>query len=430
MRRLNTFRLLYGLVAGIVLAAIPISAQTIKEAVYADFNRAGGVYYMYPFKDHKVSAPPKGYTPVYLSHYGRHGARYLLNATQYERSVGVLDAAHKAGVLTGEGERVWAIASEYYNNVCHNHFGDLSPLGWEQHIRVAREVYMDNRAFFRKRPEVRAGASQTPRSIVSMASFCQGLLKLDPRLDITQSADVYDMDEMCPHHDTNPWREVEKEEGYFKRKDPWGTDLKAFIEKRLDYRAIVARLFKSPEFLKDFRGDRAFVLDFFNLVFNMQCTPTESSLMDVFTPDEKYALWEIDNYIYWVANAPGSSLRDLPTLAHIVEDADSALAAGKPGVRLRFGHDTVFLFLISAFGADGFDIIPDNADGISANWYNFRSPMAATMYLLFCTNRNGDVIFKLVVNGDEATLPLEPVNGPWYRWEDMKAMLSARFSYS
>lgn len=427
---MNTFRRYLFVILAAVAFASPSFAQSIKEAVYADFNRAGGVYYMYPFTEHSVTAPPKGYAPVYLSHYGRHGARYLLNSTQYERTVGVLDAAHKAGVLTEEGERVWSIASEYYNTTCLNHFGDLSPLGWEQHIRIAKEVYDDNRAFFRKRPSVRAGASQTPRSIVSMAAFCQGLLKLDPRLDVTQSADVYDMDEMCPHHDTNPWREVEKEEGYFKRKDPWGTDLKAFIEKRLDYRAIVARLFKSPEFLKDFRGDRVFVLDFFNLVFNMQCTPTESSLMDVFTPDEKYALWEIDNYIYWVANAPGSSLRDLPTLAHIVEDADSALAAGKPGVRLRFGHDTVFLFLISAFGADGFDIIPDNADGISANWYNFRSPMAATMYLLFCTNSNGDVIFKLVVNGDEATLPLEPVNGPWYRWEDMKAMLSARFSYS
>ena len=420
-------RFLLVLLAGLAVAATA-SAQSIKEMVYADFNRAGGVYYMYPFTSHSVTAPPKGYTPFYLSHYGRHGARYLLNSTQYERTVGVLDAAHKAGVLTEEGERVWGIASEYYNTVCLNHFGDLSPLGWEQHIRIAKELYKDNRAFFRKRPPVRAGASQTPRSIVSMTAFCQGLLKTDPKLDITQSADVYDMDEMCPHHDTNPWREVEKEEGYFKRKDPWGTDLKGFIEKRLDYRAIVARLFKSPEFLNDFRGDRGFVIDFFNLVFDIQCTPTESSLMDVFTDDEKYALWEIDNYIYWVANAPGSSLRDLPSLFHIMDDADRAIAEGKPAVRLRFGHDTVFLFLISAFGADGFDIVPENADSISATWYNFRSPMAATMYLLFCKNRGGDVIFKLVVNGEESTLPLEPVSGPWYRWNDMKALISTRFT--
>ena len=427
---MNLRRFFLATLAGMALAAIPALAQTIREAVYADPGRAGGVYYMYQFTNHSVTPPPKGYKPVYLSHYARHGARYLMNKTQYDRSVGVLDAAHAAGVLTDEGERVWSVASEYYNSTCRNRFGDLSSLGWEQHVRIADEVYKANRAFFRKRPEIRAGASQTPRSIVSMSAFCQGLLKADPKLDITQSADVYDMDEMCPHHDTNPWRTAEKEPGYYQRKDPWGTDLKAFIEKRLDYRAIVARLFKSPEFLKAYRGERAFVIDFFNLVFDMQCTPTESSLMDVFTPDERYALWEIDNYIYWVANAPASSLRDLPSLFHIMDDADRALAEGKPAVRLRFGHDTVFLFLISAFGADGFDIVPDSADGISATWYNFRSPMAATLYLLFCKNSSGDVVFKLVVNGEEASLPLEAVKGPWYRWEDMKAMLSERFPHS
>ena len=413
--------------AGMALAAIPVSAQTVRDAVYAVPGRAGGVYSMYEFTSHTVTAPPKGYKPVYLSHYGRHGARYLMNKTQYERSVGVLDAAHAAGVLTDEGERVWSVASEYYNSTCHNRFGDLSPLGWEQVESVADEVYQANRAFFRKRPKISAGASQVPRCIVTMAAFCQSLLKADPKLDITQSANVYDMDEMCPHHETNPWRTQGKQEGIYQRKDPWGTDLKTFIEKRLDYRAIVARLFKSPEFLKNYRGERAFVIDFFNLVFNMQCTPTDSSLMDVFTPDERYALWEIDNYIFWVLNAPASSLRELPSLFHIMDDADRALAEGKPAVRLRFGHDAVILFLLSAFGADGFDIVPDSADGISATWYNFRSPMASTLYLLFCTNRSGDVVFKLAVNGEEASLPLEPVKGPWYRWEDMKALISERF---
>ena len=408
--------------------SLPLFPQTAREMIQQNPLRAGGVYYMYEFKEHKVTPPPKGYKPVYLSHYGRHGARYLMNETQYERSVGVLDAAHKAGVLTAEGERVWAIASEYFEKTCRNRYGDLSPLGWEQHTRIAQDIYKDNRALFRRRPPVRAGASQTPRSIVSMAAFCQSLLKIDPKLEISQAAASYEMDEMCPHHESNPWRSNGKEPGYFARKDPWGTDLKAFIEKRLDYRAVCARLFKDPGFLKSFRGERAFVLDFFNLVFDMQCTPTDKSLLDVFTEDEIYALWETDNYIYWVANAPGGSMRDYPALVHMVEDADRALAGGRPEVRLRFGHDTVILFLLSAFGADGMDIIPSSADGISETWFNFRSPMASTIYLLFCRNREGRVIFKLVVNSDEASLPLKAVSGPWYSWDEMKALLSLRFA--
>jgi hypothetical protein len=49
--------------------------------------------------------------------------------------------------------------------------------------------------------------------------------------------------------------------------------------------------------------------------------------------------------------------------------------------------------------------------------------MAATLYLLFCRNKAGNVLVKMVVNGEEATLPLEPVTGPWYNWEDLKSVL-------
>lgn len=164
--------------------------------------------------------------------------------------------------------------------------------------------------------------------------------------------------------------------------------------------------------------------DFYDLVFSMQCTSTERRLMDFFTPDECYALWEVDNYIHYVESAPFATQRDYPALENLVADADKAIAAGTPAVRLRFSHDTVFLYLISALGADGFGIVPSSADGISATWANFRSPMAATFYLLFCRNKAGDVLFKLVLNGEEAVLPLTPVSAPWYSWNEMKSYLN------
>ena len=104
--------------AAAAVSAVSVSAQSAREAISEDALRAGGVYYMYPFADHKVTAPPKGYTPVYLSHYGRHGARYLLNETQYERSLGVLRDAHEAGALTETGERIWETASAYFEETC------------------------------------------------------------------------------------------------------------------------------------------------------------------------------------------------------------------------------------------------------------------------------------------------------------------------
>lgn len=417
--------------AGVLFSLIPAWTQSFREEVYANLDKAGGVYYMYPFHAHQVTPPPKGFTPVYLSHYGRHGARYLLNETQYERSLGVLRAAHEQGALTDEGERIWETARAYFLETCQYRYGDLTPLGWDQHYRIAQEIYRDNRKLFRQHPAVTAGATQVPRCIVSMTAFCQGLAGMDPSLDIYASASTAELDELCPHAKENPRRASPvMEEGRYSRKDPWGTDLKSFIDSHLDYKAIAGRIFKDPAFPKPFRGTRAFVTDFYDLVFNMQCTPTGRSLMEFFTPDECYALWEVNNYIHYMEAAPPATKRDMPALVNLLADADSALAADRPSVRLRFGHDTVFLFLISAMGADGFGIVPASAGEISATWANFHAPMAATFYLLFCRNKAGKVLFKLVVNGDEAVLPLTPVSGPWYDWDGMKAYLHETYNLS
>jgi len=415
--------------AGMWMSFIPANSQTVRDQIFSDLDKAGGVYYMYPFSEHTVTSPPKGYTPVYMSHYGRHGARYLLNDTQYERSLGVLRAAHERQALTPEGERLWQEARAYFEEECQYRAGELSSLGWDQHYRIAQEIYRDNKAFFKKRPVITAGATQIPRCIVSMAAFCQGLVQMDGRLQVYEAASLTELDELNPHAPENPRREnVVMEEGRYKRKDPWGTGLKDFIDARIDHRAICARFFQDPDFPAPFRGTRAFVTDLYDLVFNMQCVPTQRNLMWVFTPEECYKLWEANNYIHYMESAPPATLRDLPALWNLVADADRSLASGRPSVRLRFGHDTVFLALMSMMGADGFDQIPSNADGIAQTWHNFRAPMGATMYLLFCKGRGGDVIFKMVVNSEEVRLPLEAVQGPWYRWDDMKSLLSTRFS--
>ena len=61
-----------------VLWMLPLSAQSAREEILAEPQKAGGVYAMYEQVPGQESRPPKGYKPFYISHYGRHGARYLL----------------------------------------------------------------------------------------------------------------------------------------------------------------------------------------------------------------------------------------------------------------------------------------------------------------------------------------------------------------
>ena len=88
------------LIACVALAAaLPAAAQTTKEEMLASPEKTAGVYYAYPAPestDHYTKAP-KGYTPFYISHFGRHGSRYLISDSEYTNPMETLERADKAG---------------------------------------------------------------------------------------------------------------------------------------------------------------------------------------------------------------------------------------------------------------------------------------------------------------------------------------------
>ena len=74
--RINQIRPL--LIAALLLLGImPTTAQSVYSLIERDPNFAAGDYSIYPESDLPQLTPaPKGYTPFYISHYGRHGSRY------------------------------------------------------------------------------------------------------------------------------------------------------------------------------------------------------------------------------------------------------------------------------------------------------------------------------------------------------------------
>lgn len=53
-------------------------------------------------------------------------------------------------------------------------------------------------------------------------------------------------------------------------------------------------------------------------------------------------------------------------------------------------------------------------------WFqSYNVPMAATVLFVFYRDKRGDILFKVLQNEAEVTLPqLQPVSGPYYRWSD------------
>ena len=95
VRIMRFTKLLLGL--GLAACAWPLSGQNARQEIYADPDKAGGVYYAYTYDNPARTPAPEGYEPFYISHYGRHGSRWLLRASEYTEVLETFGKAAREG---------------------------------------------------------------------------------------------------------------------------------------------------------------------------------------------------------------------------------------------------------------------------------------------------------------------------------------------
>ena len=180
--------------------ASPLAAQTAREEIEADRNKAGGIYSLYE-EPKAVPAPaPKGYKPFYISHFGRHGARH--NSADPAFLLNLLDRAAADGKLTPLGEDVRARYAALYPQLKLRE-GDLTAVGTAQLEGIARRMMTLYPRVFRKGRTVQAVSSTSPRCLLSMAAFLQGLRSSGWKGDISLDTGNAWMRTVAPHRKAN-----------------------------------------------------------------------------------------------------------------------------------------------------------------------------------------------------------------------------------
>ena len=416
-------RLLFPLAC--LLLAVPAGAQSTCDQIMADIDKAGGVYYMYSFDEPSTTPAPKGYEPFYISHYGRHGARYILSNDQYDNVAEVLERAYADGKLTPVGidarNRFMAIYP-----LLRGRAGDLAPKGQMQHRRLAKRMYAAYPEIFRRHPRIEAYSTVVPRCIMSMAAFCEGLKEADPALDIFTETSNVNMYYLNPHSTGNPAGTAAD----FRHKSadaPWRTEWRRFCEERIDVESILARLFTDTAYARSICDPLTFEQNLFSVAAHMQCTDLDESFYDLFTPDELFRFWECDNYTYYIEKGPdprtngrGTALAET-LLNDIVTCAGEDMAAGEPAVRLRFGHDGCIMALLTLMQIDGWTTPVSDPLQIKDVWQIYRIPMASNLQFIFYRSKKSpDLLVRVLLNEEELRLPLPDAQAPYYRWEDFR----------
>ncbi|HPT05076.1 MAG TPA: hypothetical protein PK500_00270 [Candidatus Egerieousia sp.] len=138
-----------------LVSSVSVGAQEVREKIFSNVNIGGGSLWAYPYTATasapatvavpKLTPAPQGYKPFYISHYGRHGSRWLISPKDYGFAYDVFNAAEKAGVLTPLGASVKLKVDSIYI-ASTGRLGELTQLGAKQHREIADRMI----ATFRK----------------------------------------------------------------------------------------------------------------------------------------------------------------------------------------------------------------------------------------------------------------------------------------
>ena len=399
-------------------------AQTSKKEIFKDIYRTGSNYFAYPGPKAKaLTKAPEGYVPFYISHYGRHGSRYMSNNEYYVTAINKLDSARQMGILTALGEDVLAKLRIGYADAWHRD-GDLSKLGAQQHHDIAHRMYERFPELLSQPLNIDAKASTSRRVMLSMFNFCQELQRLNPSLEILMDASKHDFRYVVEDLTIQP-AVTPQSEAYEQQRS-------AIFESAHNPTRLMASLFTDVKKAEEFVSGRDLMEALYNVAEDLQNVPELNiSLIEVFTKQELFDMWQGYN-AGWLLNTglvPGSTpyfLQQKEVLDSIVSTADKVILAGKPTATLRFSHDSSVLPLTYLLG------LKEAMGGVTdiKNLYKHISidkiiPMAANIQIIFYRKADSDdILVKFLLNENETSVPaLKTDVAPYYHWKDVRAYL-------
>lgn len=409
----------------IIIIAIAFScnlwSQTSREEIRQNVNLAASNYLAYQTPTKRLTPQPKGKKPFYISHYGRHGSRYLINRDDYCSVLDILSRAETENKLTDIGrqtlQKVRMMCDE-----SNNRYGELTELGALQHRQIARRMYKRFPQVFQNNVTVDAKSTVVIRCILSMENELQELIRLNPKLKVKHDASEHDMYYM---------NFGDKELTESRHND----DTRAYIDKwskeNINPTRVMSRLFNDEEYIRKNVSSRELYSKLFRLACILQNSELQHSinLFSLFDEQDIYSLWQQHN-IGWFCefgscelNGGTQPFTQRNLLRKIIQEADSCIALKHPGATLRFGHETMVMPLTCLFNINGYGKMMHPSQLEDNQWYNFRIfPMACNIQLIFYRKNpnDSDVWVKVLLNEEEATLPITPVQDSYYRWSDIR----------
>ena len=402
-----------------------LRAQTAAQEIRQNVLCTASNYMAYPGPIQQVLTPaPQGMKPFYISHYGRHGSRFHSKPSMYNEPYLTLARADSLGKLSDLGREVM-LRLDIIRKDAENRWGELTPLGVQQQKDIARRMMERFPEVFEGHTDIDARSTGVGRCILSMEYALIEMLQHNPDLNVHHNATHRDMDYLNLQ---------DKKLMALKFNKPAKEWYDRYVSQTAHHTHLMRELFADTLYANKHVNMVDLSVQLFLIAAIMQNTELGQhiTLYDLFDYDESYRIWKIGNarwYIGWGAadvNGAVQPYAQRNLLRRLIEDADKVLSQPNTKVELRFGHETVLLPLICLLDINGYGFTTNDLEQLEPNgWINYRIfPMSCNLQLVFYRrspkDRADDVLFKVLLNENEATLPLPTNQAPYYRWGDFR----------
>ena len=359
--------------------------------LHAQYEKLGGVYYAYPATKTELAQAPDGYEPFYISHYGRHGSRWLPNDKRYRWVVGQFEDKTN---LTKLGKNVRKRLAKIWKNAEGNG-GKLTPLGGRQHRGIARRMAENFPQLFTAKARLTACSSTVGRCKRSMENFVAELTAACPSINISPITREEDMAWIA-------YTSLEEK----------ALENRMTVPLKVSPERFVKALFINPS---EVENPTKLLTELHTIASDMQDVELRVSLYDIFTEEELTAVYDQNNERMTRCNGDEILNDGIPARSaislwrHIQADADAAIARGGTGADLRFGHDTNLYRLLTLMGVD-----------TKGKGMDELLPMAANLQMIFYRNAAGDVILQMLHN--EKSIGFKS-------WKELREQVERRIHY-
>lgn len=362
----------------------------------------------------ELSAVPEGFTPFYISHFGRHGSRYHLSK-EASQAYNLMRKAVAGRILSREGSELYHDVS-FLHSLHDGKAGTLSHLGALEHQGIGHRMGIRFPQVFASGGKVVARSSSVGRCKTSMLNLTSALALLYPDLEISKSSNIFLYNLFSRGADRTKAR---------KKADAAERD--SLLNLHFSADRLVEAIYQTDESLPAKVSPLELCRSLYAYSAIAGCLEMEPEFLEKYFTDEELDALSQDSDFYYSRKLFPQSLEAAQPAARLLKDfisrADAVIAGeDKQVLDLRFGHDSGFVPICTLMGLEGFE--PWEGETLPVCK---AVPMGANIQLVFYKNSQNEVITKILHNEKEIKITNLKCFGDFtYEWKALREFWLSR----